>query len=250
MHPRTLIEQLGYSPHEATVYLASLELGGSTETEIAEKAKLPRTTVASVIKSLHKKGLLNTYLKGRRKIWSAENPEKLMIALREHEAALDILLPELHSLRHETGVEPTTRAYSGVEEIKQIMTDMIETKHHIFSVVSWDDWVNLLGKTFLDDFIETRKRHYLKIHLLTPKTALSIDLQNRDADEMRITQFLPESASVNNANFMYGNKVAIISINAKLPTGILIEDQDVHRMMAVFFESLWLRAGGTLDQLS
>src|SRR5579872_5133321 len=106
MHLRAVVEQLGYSPHEVAVYLAALELGGSTVTEIATKAKLPRTTANLVIRSLNKKGLMNAFIAKRRKLWAAENPERLMIAVKESEAALKIVLPELQSLRHETGVKP------------------------------------------------------------------------------------------------------------------------------------------------
>jgi len=169
MHVGSVIRQLGHTPHEVAVYLASLELGGSTATEIAEKAKLPRTTANLAIKSLHEKGLMNAFLKGRRKIWAAENPERLLISLHENEAALKTILPELQSLRHETGVRPTVRAYGGVEEIKQIMADVLDTKHHISAIVNWDEWIKLLGKEWVDDFIENRQRHFLKIRILTPQ---------------------------------------------------------------------------------
>jgi sugar-specific transcriptional regulator TrmB len=244
MHLRAIIEQLGYTPHEVTVYLAALELGGSTVTEIAAEAKLPRTTVNLVIRSLQKRGLMNAYLARRRKIWAAENPEKLMIALKESEAALKIVLPELQSLRHDTGVKPTVRTYGGAQEIKQIMNDILESKHHVSAILSWDDWTELLGKSYLDDFIETRYRHYLRIRLLTPKSKAALALQQKDTQELRITQFLPSSIAITNANFIYANKVAIISLNKKRPVGILIEDEDIHHTMEIFFESLWGQSGG------
>ncbi len=243
MHLRAVIEQLGYSSKEVAVYLAALELGGSTATEIAEKAKLPRTSVNLIIDSLRKKGLMNAFLKRRRRIWAAENPERLMIALKENEAALKIVLPELQSLRHDTGVKPTVRAYSGAEEIKQIMNDIIETKHHVSAMLSWDDWIELLGKSYIEDFIESRYRHYLKIRLLTPRTKTALALKARDAAELRTTQFLPEAVKISNSNFMYGNKVAIISLNKKRPVGILIEDEDIHHTMEILFESLWRESG-------
>jgi sugar-specific transcriptional regulator TrmB len=239
MHLRTVIEQLGYSPHETSVYLAALELGGSSATEIAEKAKIPRTTVNLVIRELQKKGLMNAYLKRRRRIWAAENPERLMIALKEREAALKIVLPELQSLRHDTGVKPTVRTYSGVEEIKQIMADVLETKHHISAILSWDPWVEALGKGWVDNFTEMRYRRFLKIRLLTPRTKLSVALKQRDGSELRDTQFLPASVAINNSNYIYGNKVAIISMHTKRPVGILIEDEDIHDTMLALFESLW-----------
>jgi len=169
MNMRAVIEQLGYSPQEVTVYLAALELGGSTVTEIAAKAKLPRTTVNLVIHSLQKRGLMNAYLKRRRKILTAENPERLMTALKESEAALTVVLPEIQLLRHDTSAKSTVRTYNGAQEIKQIMNDILESKHHISAMLSWDDWVELLGKPYLEDFIETRYRHYLRIRLLAPE---------------------------------------------------------------------------------
>ena len=77
MKTRTVIEQLGYSPAEASVYLAALELGASSATDIAKKARIPRTSVNLIIAALNKKGLISAYIQRKRKIWSAENPEKL-----------------------------------------------------------------------------------------------------------------------------------------------------------------------------
>ncbi len=244
MHLRAAVEQLGYSPHEVSVYLAALELGSSTITEIAAKARLPRTTVNLVVNSLGKKGLMNAYLKRRRKMWGAENPEKLMIALKESEAALKIVLPELQSLRHDTGVKPTVRTYGGPDEIKHIMNDIIESKHHVSAMLAWDDWTELLGKSYLDDFIENRSRHYLRIRILTPKSKSAIALKQKDSQELRVTQFLPENIAITNANFIYAGKVAIISLNKKRPVGILIEDADIHHTMEIMFESLWRQCGG------
>lgn len=245
MNMRAVIEQLGYSPQEVTVYLAALELGGSTVTEIAAKAKLPRTTVNLVIHSLQKRGLMNAYLKRRRKILTAENPERLMTALKESEAALTVVLPEIQLLRHDTSAKSTVRTYNGAQEIKQIMNDILESKHHISAMLSWDDWVELLGKPYLEDFIETRYRHYLRIRLLAPKTKSAITLKTKDSQELRVTQFLPELVTIANANFIYANKVAIITLNKKKPVGILIEDEDVHHSMELLFENLWRQSGGS-----
>jgi len=103
MHIPSAIEQLGYSPHEVKVYLAALRLGGSTATDIAEAAKIPRTTVNLIIDSLHRKGLMNAYVQHRRRIWTAENPSKLLMRLKEHEAALKVILPQLQSFGHNAG---------------------------------------------------------------------------------------------------------------------------------------------------
>ena len=165
-----------------------------------------------------------------------------MISLKENEATLKIIVPELQSLRHDTGAKPTVRTYSGAEEIKQIMNDMMETKHPVLAIFSWDDWMAFFGKSWMDDFIEARVRHHLPIQVLTPRTKTSIALRGRDVNELRATRFLPDSITINNSNLIYGNKVAIISVHTKRPVGILIEDEDIHHTMEVLFENLWLQS--------
>lgn len=239
MHVRRTLQELGYTANETLVYLTALGLGGSTATEIATKTKLPRTSVNLVIASLHKKGLMEAYLKRRSKIWVAANPNRLLVMLKENETALKIILPELQSLRQDAGVKPTVRTYLGAAEIRQIMHDIIETKRDILAIINWEDLSSLLDRKFVDDFTEMRCNHYLKMRLLTQKTRGSMVSKEKDSQEMRTTQFLPESIVINNSNFIYGDKVAIISFDKKEPVGILIEDDGIRHTMQVLFESLW-----------
>jgi len=244
MKTRTVIETLGYSPAEASVYLAALELGASSATEIAKKARIPRTSVNLIIATLNKKGLMSAYIQRKRKIWSAENPEKLLVALKEREATLTAALPTLQSLRHDPAAQPKIRAYTGVDEIHRIMDDILDAKQHISALLSWDDWLNLVGTSYMEDFIEKRYRHYLRIRVLTPKSKESMVLKQKDGEELRTTQFLPTTIEINDCTFVYANKIAIISLNKKAPFGIVIEDEDIHHSMEVLFESLWHQSGG------
>jgi sugar-specific transcriptional regulator TrmB len=244
MKTRTVIEQLGYSPAEASVYLAALELGASSATDIAKKARIPRTSVNLIIAALNKKGLISAYIQRKRKIWSAENPEKLLVALKEREATLTAALPTLQSLRHDPAAQPKIRAYNGVDEIHRIMDDILDTKQHISALLPWDGWLGLLGTPYLEDFIEKRYRHYLRIRVLTPKSKEAAALKQKDGEELRTTQFLPAATEINDCTFVYANKIAIISLNKKAPFGIVIEDEDIHHSMEVLFESLWHQSGG------
>ena len=84
----------------------------------------------------------------------------------------------------------------------------------------------------------------MHVRLLVPKTKMTLALKEKDSKELRITQFFSDSITINNSNFMYGNKVAIISMKTKQPVGILIENKDIHHTMEVLFESLWRESGG------
>jgi len=244
MRTKNVIEALGYSSQEAAVYLAALELGASSATDIAKKARIPRTSANLIIAALNKKGLMTAYIQRKRKVWSAENPEKLLAALKEREATLTLALPTLQSLRHEAAAQPKIRAYNGIDEIHRIMNDILDEKQHISALIAWEEWLELLGESYMEDFIEKRYRHYLRIRVLTPKSRAAVALKQKDGEELRTTQYLPTATVVNDGTFIYANKVAIISLNKKAPFGIVIEDEDIKHSMEVLFESLWHQSGG------
>lgn len=99
MQLQTAIESLGYSASSAKVYLAALSLGEAHVSDIAIKAKLPRTSVQATLEALHKDGLVNFYVVRRYRYWVAESPEKLLKKIHEQETAVREVLPELTALR-------------------------------------------------------------------------------------------------------------------------------------------------------
>ena len=239
MNHQTIIEQLGYSPNEAKLYLCALDLGECTVTDLANKSGMPRTSVQSLLSQMRKRGLMNNYAKKRRKYWMAESPEKLVSSLKEREIALNNLMPELQAKHHVTSSKPVIRLYHGAEEIKLITDDIIQSRRHLLGILSWDDWRDFFGNDFVNGFIDRRGRSFLNMRLLTPKTHSSITLKAHDSKELRQTKFLPLDVKIKNSNFIYGNKVAIISLNTMHGFGIVIEDIDVANTMTWMFESLW-----------
>ena len=239
MHIGTVIEQLGYPKSQVRIYLAALDIGESTITDLAAKVKMPRTSVQSIIEDMHQRGLMNCYLKKRRKVWVAENPDKLMIKLREAEAALKTVMPELQAKRFAHGGRPRVRIYTGADQIKFVMEEILAAQRNVLGLVDWDDWRTLVGGDFMDDFIERRIQHFLKMRLLAPKTELSLQLKARDEKQFRSTRFLPSGADIKTSQFIYGNTLAIISLNKRKPVAIVMEDPDVVYTATLLFESLW-----------
>lgn len=101
MQVQKVIEHLGYSAPEAKVYLATLALGEAHVSDIALRAKLPRTSVQAIVDKLHKDGLLNFYVERRYKFWVAEHPERLLARLEQREHQMREMLPTLDTLRRQ-----------------------------------------------------------------------------------------------------------------------------------------------------
>lgn len=235
------LERLGYHPNEIKIYLACLKMGEGTIVEIAHITGMPRSTITEVLEHMLTKGIVKSYLKKRRKYWVAEPPRKFLTIEKDHEDALQQVIPILEAMQSESVVKPKLRLYSGVSEIKMIMDDIIETKHHIMGLVSEDDFRDFMGEDYMNEYIKRRSKAFLKIRLITPRTSdRAKSLKQNDPLELRHTRFLSEHINLRRiSNFIYGDKVATISLSQKEPIGVIIEDPDFAAAMGVYFESLW-----------
>lgn len=242
------IQQLGYTKNEVKVYLATLAMGECTVSEVALKVKMPRSTAQTALDQLHKDGLINFYVRKRYKYWVAEIPEKLIAMVKEKEETLVSSLKNL--ILHQRGKngKPTVKVFTGADEIRLIHNIMVAAKHHISAIIPWESWTALLGREYLNDFIALRVRHFLTIRVLTPETLETRKLKNNDKKELRQIAFLPSHVKIEDALFIFGDSVAIISLNESQPTGVIIDDPATARMMKIFFEDFW-RQGNAYNEM-
>ena len=70
------LTHLGLGEKEALVYLAALELGPAPVQDISHKAKVNRATTYVMIESLSTRGLISTFVKGKKRYYSAESPDR------------------------------------------------------------------------------------------------------------------------------------------------------------------------------
>lgn len=99
MQLQRVIEELGYTAKEAKVYLAMLALGEAHVSDIAEKVKLPRTSVQAIVEKLRVDGIANFYVQRRYKYWVAESPELILASFRKREEAMRAALPAFAALK-------------------------------------------------------------------------------------------------------------------------------------------------------
>jgi len=121
---------LGLSEKEALVYLASLESGPLTAQDLSRRSNVNRATTYVMIETLAARGMMSTFMKGKRRFFVAESPERLLSILRlqrkeieEKEEELKSLLPRLQAL-HNTGTEkPVIRYMEGEQAVEFIRTE-------------------------------------------------------------------------------------------------------------------------------
>jgi hypothetical protein len=147
----------------------------------------------------------------------------------------------MQAMHPETMVKPKLRVYSGVSEIKMIMDDIIESKRNILGLVSEDDFRDFMGEAYMNEYVKRRIKTFLRVRLIAPRgSERAMMLKQKDSSDLRHIRFLPEHLNLRRiSNFIYGDKVAIISLSQKEPIGIILEDPDFAAAMGAYFESLW-----------
>ena len=242
------IEQLGYTAHEAQVYIAALQIGECHVIDLARRLKLPPSSVQVIVEKLHKNGLMSFFVKNRYKYWVAEKPQRLLTQLLQREEAVRTIIPLLTSLQKKSNTSGGTSAikvFSERDGIARIFEDMLDTKHHILGIVPKDDFFSLFEGTLLpNEFTASCARHFLRMRLLVPDTPKGHVLAETAGRYSWDVRFLPTHRNWETASFMYGDKVALIMPNRDEPTAVIIEDPGMYETHAAIFEELWSQCGG------
>jgi len=151
---------LGFSDKEAAVYFAALSLGPAAAQDIARRSGINRATTYVLIDSFIKKGLMSTFLKGKKKYFNIEAPDRLLSLihlqkheLEEREKSFLLFLPQLLAVYHSEGVKPQIRYLEGVEGISSLMKLFEETPGEFIEFVSIDDVEKVRG------FFQHRTKH-------------------------------------------------------------------------------------------
>lgn len=239
MELKNILEQLGLSSYEASIYLASLELGSGTTIQIAKKASVKRTTCYDVLLDLKHKGLIFESTKGKKRLFIAEDPEKLKNDLEKKEAVFLEALPQFRSLYNISGVKPKIRFYEGVEGIKEVYMNTLKYSGG-FCAFGSEDIVRIVGQEWMNAFIKKRIKKGIQVRAILTKTNYTHEtLHKNDQKELRSTKLLdqkkyPLSIEID----IYGHsKISLIS--AKETLAVIIESSEIHITVKMIFEALW-----------
>ncbi len=239
---------LGFSNSEARVWQAALELGDADVASLARIAGMPRTSIYGTLETLISKGLLNFYVKKRRRYYVPVPPERLIAEFSAKEEAARKILPLLRAAMRKQSAAPQITLHEGVGGIQTVFRHIIETKQHFLAITSLDDFDAIANRHFRK-FVEERVSHHLRVRLITNRSDGAKKYAQRDAIELRETRVVPETFRFHTANYVFGDYVAMLSLRQTPPFAVLIHDGDIAETHRMYFELLWERAQ-KLDSIS
>ena len=236
---QTLIE-VGLSHNETRVYLAALELGGTTISRIAKKSKVKRATTYLAVDALKTRALLGVSKKGRRTFYFAQNPKKLVDSFDERRELLLRAMPELLAISNAIDVKPKIQYFEGKAGIEEVFKDILRSSGK--EVLEWysESYVTDFDEKFFSAyFTPERIKKGIHVRAILPDRPDLQKLAESNLQELRQTKLL-DSAKYHirmELNVYDKRKVSVISFKEEF--GIVIESEIIHDSLKNFFELMW-----------
>ncbi len=242
------LTHIGLSEKEAQVYLSALELGPAVVQDISKKASVNRATTYVMIESLASRGLMSTFVKGKKRFFSAETPERLLSIVRlqrreleEKEKEVMATLPKLQALHNLEGARPQIRYLEGTEGVHTVREIFQVMEGEFIEIVPVQDAENL------EEIMQHREAH---IHELRKRGASYRTLAVMDTPdfskipkleggEIRIipTDKFPIHGEIvvrGHTTFMYSYKSNLL--------GVVVTSKEIAETIKAMFDLAWTGA--------
>ena len=236
------LQHLGLSDKEASVYMASLELGSDTVQEIAKRAEVKRANTYAVIEKLMGKGLMSSVEKGKKTLYQVEDPKQLLRLLQEQEEDIKKKeqefkkhLPELETLFDIAEEKPKVRYFEGKEGLIAIREDYFKAKNkEVLGVFALDEEMKIFSTDERKEAYKRRVKKEIKFKLI-----YTAEEKSKLKSTLTTKRFIPRDKFPLSSSFIiYDNKVGIVSLKGKL-VGVIIENKEITNTFRSIFNLAW-----------
>lgn len=238
-----MLEQTGFTSKEAHVYLALLELGEGTVTQIARTADLNRSIIYVILEGLIKRGYVQQLPNKKIEAFRALDPSLILNRLKRSAQDFAEMLPYLQTIGNKGGQKPTISYYDKLEDIVRIYEEMtyIETSTDNYFVASYS-WIDEYLPGQMDRFIALakKKRRRFPEHHMIPDSEKGKEVIRKIAElPMQEVRSLKELDGIKVDFSLFGNRLLITSFEEN-PFMVVAESESLVRSLRPIFEIAWI----------
>jgi len=225
------LSDLGFESREIKIYLALTRYGPLSALKISKETHIDRTTIYDILNKLIEKGIVSTTFKGKTKYFQAINSKKLLSHFKNKFNSLKTILPELKKITHSRNEELELEVYEGLEGIKTVLEDLMDSKLDYFAIGSAEEYENLL-KYY-------NSRGVLLMDQLKVKETM-ITYKNQKFKKLKYGsyRYLDKKFKSNTMILIYGDKVAFF-IWGQPSFAISIKNKSFSDFFIDHFNTLW-----------
>jgi len=235
-----ILKELGLTNTEIKVYLTLLELSPSLASKISKKANVERTVTYHTLEKLLRKGIISYVIKENRKYFSAAEPEKLKDLLKEKEASLNDLIPELLKIKKSKEHPLSIEVFKGREGFKTVMEDLIRDKQSYY-IIGYTGKGLDIAKFWYIHWNKRRVKNKIHRHLLIHKGKENLETLKYPLTTLKI---LPEQIvhEPKTSTIIYGNDKILLFLPLEEFAGIRIKNKEIHDSYKEYFDILWKKS--------
>jgi len=230
-----ILEDIGLTKGEITVYLALLEEGSVSAGKVLEKAGVQNSVFHFCVNRLIDKGLVAYVVEGKRKIYSAADPENFLVYVKDKEEQVKKLLPKLKAkqnfLKQKEGVELFKGLKGVINLLNILIKDSKKGDEFLFFAPDVSERNEDVQKFYARYDMKRKDKGLVTKGIAISK--LKSLFETRKYLEMKYSDKpLPANSAI------CGNKMVLVSWGDQ-PTGVLIESKQIIDQQKEFFKSLW-----------
>ena len=235
---------LGLDSREVSVYQALLKLGPASIRDVAAEAGINRGSTYETLKRLAGKGVVSYFPKGRRRVFQAEDPERLLVLGESRQQALAQAMEQLKTevipaLKQSQGdfAPGNVRFYEGDDGVELVLRDILDSAakspQKEYAVISTKTLREHLYRPF-PNFTRQRVSRGIGVRVIAVG-------EGGDEAELAERKWLA-APEVADASYIaiYPPKVAIITLASQnYPVVIIIDSPAIASTQQLLFDTLW-----------
>ena len=216
----TILRQAGLTESQAKGYLALIEYGSLTPTELAEKTGESRTNGYAIADKLVAVGLATKKDDSKKAVYTASHPSALeslaekrrKVVMRNEQAVKQGISP-LIDLFYRHSELPGARTLQGIDGIKEVYSDTLREMTDIYLWRTTAD-APLLGNDYYNEYRKQRAEAGIATYAITPDAMISRHHVKNNEDSLYNYHrtFIPANGYTAAVEIdVYGDKVAMIA---------------------------------------
>jgi sugar-specific transcriptional regulator TrmB len=240
----TALQALDLSERQISVYHALLKLGPVSIRDVAVEAGVNRGTAYETLKQLATRGIVSYFPKGKRRVFQAEDPERLLQLGESKQHALSQAIEQLRNeiipalKREQPEFSPgNVRFYEGDDGVELVLRDLLDSTAQLtnpsYAVISTKTLRDHLYRPF-PNFTRQRVERGIQVRVIAVG-------EGGDEAELAERKWLPAAADTDASYIaIYPPKVAIITLaQNNYPVVIVIDSAAIASTQQLMFDMLW-----------
>jgi len=243
-----LLKKLGLEEKEITLYLACLQDEFSNPANLARSTGIRRSTIYFYLEKLEKRGLISHTIKGKRQFITVVHPsqafqeflnqEQEKIAHDKH--VIENLIPMLASSFKHKHASTQVTYYEGKTGARAVIDKLIKENKDNYWFGSLETFFPIMkAEEMYRRLTLKRMKQKTTAFAITDRRILAHKRFSETLGNYRKIRFLSTNFDIPAGIQLFGEYIAIASLEGKNINIVLIQDALMSRMLHFLFMSLW-----------